>query len=201
MTHARPIVFPSRLASVTRTGPVDPPPAPVAIPEAPPPPVALGPDPQEVEAVRRVIAQLGEASRRLAAQRLEAVEELQRLALELGMAVAARLVHTHIAAGAFGVEDLVRSALAHLPTASAVTVALHPDDLALLQARLGADVATLAVDTELRILPDASLGRGDCRAQAGELTVCADLRRQLSEIRDLLLEGLPAHARPQEQTP
>jgi flagellar biosynthesis/type III secretory pathway protein FliH len=188
MTHARLIAFPIRLATVTRSGG----PELAAPPPLPEPPRAVD---VPADPLRPVIAQLADAARRLGTQRAQTTAELQRLALELGVAIAARLVHESIEAGAFGIEELVRHALDRLTPEAAATIALHPQDLSLLEQRLGGELTALA-PVELRFVPDAALDRGACRVESGELTVAANLRQQLTEVYDLLLEALPAPSSP-----
>ncbi len=61
------------------------------------------------------------------------VAEMRQAAVELAIAVAGRVVFDKLQAGDFPIEEMVRQAVARLPAAPAVTVYLHPEDLALLQ--------------------------------------------------------------------
>jgi flagellar biosynthesis/type III secretory pathway protein FliH len=72
---------------------------------------------------------------------------------------------------------------------------LHPQDLALLQQRLGGDDA-LHAEQAVQLRPDPGLARGDCRVQAGDLGVGSSLHARLAEARDRILEGIPSEARP-----
>jgi flagellar biosynthesis/type III secretory pathway protein FliH len=69
---------------------------------------------------------------------------------------------------------------------------LHPLDLALLEKRLAADGAAPFDRAALRLAGDAGLGRGGCRAEAGDLHVVARVEEQLADIRRHLLETLSA---------
>ncbi len=189
MNHRKAIVLPARLVGVVAQGTEAPAPPPVVAPRPEP---VVSPDERDRAAVRELLAKLTEAVRQLAAarQRLP-LDELRQAAVELGMAVAARLIHARIAAGDFGIEQLVRDALDQLPGREPAVVRLHPEDVALLERRLNGDLAVFHADRALRLQPDPTLGRGDCRVQAGDLSVWSSLRAQLAEARALLLEGLP----------
>ena len=142
----------------------------------------------------RIARLLTELERRAAAADVERrvpVEELARIAIELGVALAAKLVHAKIAADEFGIESLVRGAVDRLPTRQPVEVSLHPDDLALLGKHVG-DPAEWIAGRSIRLVSDDRLHRGDCKAAVGDVGVWSELQRQLWELRDLLLEGLPA---------
>jgi flagellar biosynthesis/type III secretory pathway protein FliH len=119
------------------------------------------------------------------------LDELARLAIEIGVAAAAKLTHAKIAADEFGIETLVRGAIERLPTRQPVDVTLHPEDLALLQKRLG-DVAELVGNRTVRFAGDGKISRGDCKAAVGDVEVWSELSTQLAELRDRLIEGLPA---------
>jgi flagellar assembly protein FliH len=159
---------------------------------APPP----GPDPQQLEkeareALQRVMNRLVEVAEELQDQQRQRLEEMQRAAVELAVAVASRLVHERLDKGEFAVEALVRQAVDRLGVNQPVTVYLHPSDLALLEKRLATGSHPALNLTALRLTADASLGRGDCRAEAGDLSVLAKMQEGLADIRRHLLDTLP----------
>ena len=119
------------------------------------------------------------------------LDELARLAIEIGVAAAAKLTHAKIAADEFGIETLVRGAIERLPTRQPVDVTLHPEDLALLQKRLG-DLAEIVGNRTVRFVGDAQIARGDVKTAIGDVEVWSELSTQIAELRDLLMEGLPA---------
>jgi flagellar biosynthesis/type III secretory pathway protein FliH len=143
------------------------------------------------ESFRKLLAHLAEQVRQQHTQERPPLDALRILAVELGVAIAARLVHEAIAADAYGIESLVRGAIERLHGKHAATVHLHPDDLALLERRLGGDHVALHADMPVQFRADANLGRGSCKVQAGDVSVWASLQKQLWEIRERLLEGLP----------
>lgn len=174
-----------RLCDIVRASPLVPLPP---IPHPKPPP----PDPQqrlqeERQAIEQVLEQLRNAAA-LSATRYETMcEEMRQAAIELATAVAGRVVFDKLQADTFPIEEMVRQALTRLPAAPSFTAYLHPDDLRLLQQRLGDEPLLPARDTRVRIEADVSLSRGGCRAEAGEIHVLADLADQLAGLRQHLL--------------
>jgi flagellar assembly protein FliH len=179
---------------------------------APPPPPALPaqpvvcaePTPQDAEkeqaeqAAREererldgVLGRVLDVARDLRAAQRGRLEEMQRVAVELAVAVASHVLYERLESGAFPVEELVRATVKRLEPRQAVTVRLHPDDLALLERRT-AEEPLFALDTEeLCLMGDAALARGDCRAETGDVAVLANLEEHLAEMRRDLLQALP----------
>jgi flagellar biosynthesis/type III secretory pathway protein FliH len=146
---------------------------------------------KEQEEIERVLNGIGELAGSLRAQQQDYLEQMRRLAVELAVAIASRLVHDQIQTGDYPVETMVRRIVARLETPQPVAVHLHPDDLALLQRRLGEN-PLFPKETQVHLVADASLGRGSVRAQAGDLSILGDLEEQLTDIRRCLMETLPA---------
>lgn len=145
---------------------------------------------QEREAIEQVLARLTDVARTFEAQQRHRLGEMQQAAVELAIAVAGRLLHDKIEAGDFPVETLVREVVERLGPRQPVSVFLHPDDIALLQQRLGEKQALFPEATVVRLVPDAALKRGDCRAEAGEVSVLSHLEVQLNDLRQQLLGSL-----------
>jgi flagellar biosynthesis/type III secretory pathway protein FliH len=119
------------------------------------------------------------------------LDELARLAVEIGVAAAARLTHAKIAADEFGIETLIRGAIDRLPTRQPVEIHLHPEDVELLNKRLG-DGGEIAGKRTVRFVADSKIPRGDCKATVGDVEVWSEIATQLDELHDRLMEGLPA---------
>ena len=183
------------------------PPRPEPEPEpesAPPPAVAADEAPREAERVRAeqaareqrerlesVLGRLSDVARDLHASQRGRLDEMQRVAVELAVAVASHVLYERLESGTFPIEELVRAAVKRLEPRQAVTVRLHPDDLALLERRTSEE-PLFALDTEeLRLAADPSLARGDCRAETGDVAVLANLAEHLAEVRRDLLQALP----------
>jgi flagellar biosynthesis/type III secretory pathway protein FliH len=188
-----------RLRDLVRASPLLPlPPLPVI--ETPPPPShPPPPDPaailrEERQAIERTLVQMRHAVEQLGTRYDMMAADMRQAAVELALAVAGRLVFDKLQAGDFPIEEMVRRAAARLPTAPAVTVYLHPDDLALLRRRLDDQPLLPPPAPEVRIEADSSLRRGGCRAEAGEIHVLADLATSLAELRQHMLWSA-SHAR------
>src|SRR5262249_18548239 len=130
---------------------------------------------EDRETVQRVVTKLTEAARTLQVQQEQQLEEMQRVAVELAVAISSRVPHERIEAGDLAVEALVRQVVQRLDPKQPVTVYLHPEDLSLLEKRLTDGQPLIPESTELRLSADATLSRGDCRAEAGDLSVLAHL--------------------------
>lgn len=145
---------------------------------------------EEREAVERTLAHMTDVAHELKAQQRQRLTEMQQLAVELAVAIAGRLVHDRIEAGDFAVETLVHQVVERLETKQAVTVYLHPADIALLERRLGEGQALFPNNAEVRLAADDSLNRGECRAETGDVSVLSRLEEQLATIRQRLLGSL-----------
>lgn len=152
---------------------------------------------EEREAIERTLASLLEAARTLEGQHRQRLTEMQRVAVELAVAIASRLIHAKIEAGEFNIQALVQKAVEQLDPRQPVTMRLNPQDLALLQARMGGQ-PLLHESVEVRLVPDPALGRGDCRAEAGDVSVLSQLPAQLEEVRKHLLRSV-GHAEPESR--
>jgi flagellar biosynthesis/type III secretory pathway protein FliH len=108
--------------------------------------------------------------------------EMEAAAVELATALASRLIHKAIDADAFGVQELVHELTARLEGDRAVTVFLHPEDLKLLQRR----APESGGDRAIQLKADAALGRGDCRAVSGDVSLISQLRVQMADLNDHL---------------
>jgi flagellar biosynthesis/type III secretory pathway protein FliH len=186
--------------------------APSALLSSPPPepPPAPVPEPREAEEARRAQEERELIERTLGAVSAAVRDELSRrdaehaewrkAAAELGVAIAARILHDRISADGFPVEAVVRE-LVGQAGAGPLTVHLHPQDLELLHRRLGGKPLIRLVGDETSPRPpgdaeritfhaDESLGRGDCRVEAKETLVLSGLAEQLEEVRRQLLRSL-----------
>lgn len=142
------------------------------------------------EQVQQVLGSMIAAVRQLDEWQRESLDELQQVAVELALAIASRIVHKKLEADEFAVEELVREVGARLGTGKPLTVRLHPDDLALLGRRLGANQPLLPDNADVQLIPDPTLGRGDCLAEAGGVGLLARPKLQLAELREQLLGSL-----------
>ncbi|MBS0202392.1 MAG: hypothetical protein JSS49_05785 [Planctomycetes bacterium] len=121
------------------------------------------------------------------------ITELREVAVELAHAIASKLVFQQLNAGTFPIDRLVTEVLNRVNTHEPATVRLNPADLAALNASGEVDFLQNS-EREVRLVADPRLGRGDCKAVAGEITVVYELRRQLEEIRREILSTVTGHA-------
>ena len=174
---------------------------------------------EERQAIEQTLAQVRQSVEQLGARYDAMAAEMRQAAVELAIAVAGRVVFDKLQAGDFPIEEMVRQAAARLPAAPAVTVYLHPEDLAVLQRRLASEEdketrrhgdkekestpffslspclrVSLSGKSEPCFESDPALRRGSCRTEAGEIHVLADLATQLAELRRQLLWSA-SHAR------
>ncbi len=143
--------------------------------------------------IEEVLGRLQAASSELRKDQNERLREWQRAAVELAMTVATRLLHERVATGDFPMEAKVRDMIAQLEEDSPVAIRLNPADIELLESRMGEEPLLPGRD-DPRLIPDATLARGDCRVEGKETMLLSDIGRELQEIRDELLRSL-AHAR------
>ncbi|SRR5579885_2812761 len=197
------LTFPAPLSRVVR-----------ADPDAPLPRLPVTPGPaarreeqqrqqleQERQAVERVLHGISEAARRLQQEDQARREQLERAAVELAVAIARKLLHDQFQAGSYPVEALARAAVSRLPAGQPVRLRLHPADKALLEQRLGG-APLLAGSPAVEVAADPSLSRGDCQADAGEVSVATRLEAQVAELHRLLVENVGhAAAGPAEAVP
>lgn len=174
----------------------------VATPAAPAAvPVATGPTPEELDAIRRQARdegyqagyEQGQAAAREEAKRLgRAADRLQQSLAEmdqqvadellaLAMEIARQVVRREIAARPEAILDVVREALVQLPHQHAV-IYLHPEDASLVRSYLGDSLA----HSGHRLLEEPRLNRGDCLLEAGgsqlDATVATRWRRVLENL-------------------
>ncbi|GIW82458.1 MAG: hypothetical protein KatS3mg105_4265 [Gemmatales bacterium] len=139
-------------------------------------------------AAAQLLENLADLASRLQHQQQQRLAEMQLATVELAVAIASELVQRSLDAGELGVEELVRQAIARFGSEPALTVWLHPEDLALLQ-RNGAE-RLLEERPGLQLFADPNLARGDLRAQTGDSALLSQLQNRLAEMRSNLLEGI-----------
>lgn len=152
-------------------------------PTAPPPPVVAS-NPAEIAAVRSMLAELGPILAKLRSREQATTEQIAQAAVELGVALAERLLATHIAQNRQRLDRIVRDAIDRMPRTDTVTIRGHADDLALLEKLLAEGDAEPAIS--FRAEPGCE--RGKVKIDANDWFVDFDTQRSLSDLRDRLLE-------------
>lgn len=146
------------------------------------------------ERIEATLEQLRAASIEVQSQRDAHLAGLQNAAVELSLTIATQLLHRVVTADEFPVEDMVRDMAAQMMDESSFTIHLNPEDLKLLERRLGG--APLLPDSEAtKLVADPTMKRCECRVEGGHGSLLiSDAARQLQEIREELLRNL-ANAR------
>jgi hypothetical protein len=156
-----------------------------------PPAAALSepvPDPVEVLALRNVLAELSRVVEKLGTQEHATIEKVAQTTVELGVALAERLVNAEIAADRQRLDRVVRDALERMQPARTLTVRGHADDLALLQRQLAEHAELAGFPGEFTFRPEKVGARGQLKIEADEWFIEFDTQRSLAELRDRLLE-------------
>ena len=143
---------------------------------------------QQGEELQRLLHSLREAAKGQRLRYQQMLGEMEKGAVELGLALARHFLLEHVQTGQFPFEALARRAVAHLASRQPVTLHLHPLDLALLEKRLPEEAT--AAEAEFCLAADARLPRGACRIEASELTARFDLEQQLGDLRQQLLDSV-----------
>src|ERR1051325_10525756 len=148
------------------------------------------PDAADVRAFRDLLASLGTlvADARSRNQRFK--RDLAQTGVELGVAIAERLLGAAIPRDRQRLDALVAECLERLQPGRAVAVLAHPDDLALLQRQLAEHSGPDAWQASLNLHPDITCPRGKLTLEADGLFVEWDTQRSLAELRRLLLDEI-----------
>ena len=184
MTFEKRIALPAKVRDVIVGGPTTTP-----APVPPPAMIAAASEAAERERIERILGSLRDAVSNLRHRESEYLHAMQKLTMELSVAIASKLLHEQIETGDFPIERLVRQVTERLESRQAIAVHLHPADLTLLKKRTGGEL--FPSNVEIEFVADPSLARGDCKASAGDVTVLANLEDQLADIRRRLLRSVP----------
>lgn len=144
----------------------------------------------EEQLIRGALNALRTAAAEAATKSAPSLAQMQQVAVEIGLTIAARLLHQRVDRDEFPVEAMVRDMAAQMFDDAPVAVRLNPADLHLLTRRLN-DEPLFPGRDDPRLIPDGSIGRGSCRIEGGAGTLLlSDPARELQEIRDDLLRRL-----------
>jgi flagellar biosynthesis/type III secretory pathway protein FliH len=152
---------------------------------AAPPPVAPPPD---LDRTSELLESILEAARELEERRRQSLDELQEVAIELAMAATSRIVRRAIDRNEIGCDEIVSELLTRMGTSGPMRIAMHPDDLRLLNNSTADVKSWLAEGIEL--YGDLSISRGNCRATSSARTITSDWKTHLQEMRADLHEEL-----------
>lgn len=148
-------------------------------------------DEQEtLEDIKRLLEACVESIDELESRRSQTLSELQQAAVEIAVIVANNIVRRAISAGDYGVEDVVNEVISRLGAEQTVTVYLHPEDQRLFEERFNKEEALREVAAKIQFRADPQLQPGDCYADAGDFGLLSTIEQQLTDLRQMLLEGL-----------
>jgi flagellar biosynthesis/type III secretory pathway protein FliH len=136
--------------------------------------------------IEAVGARIQAALRQYTEQRAGEFDDWRRAAVELAVAIAARVLRRAIDAGEFPIEQIVHEMIGPLVGSAEVSIYLNPRDLRALENRLGDQPPAGA----LRLVADPALGRGDCRVEDGTRMMVARLPEYLREVREEMIRSL-----------
>jgi flagellar biosynthesis/type III secretory pathway protein FliH len=147
---------------------------------------------------RRIIESLGTALTKATVdiqhKKESQLGELQQAAIELAVTIAAQLLHQTIEKDQFPIEPMVREMVQNLREQisedQTITVRLNPQDMELLESRLEGKPLIEEMENRIRVNPDESISRGNCRLEARDNLLFSDLVNQINQIREDLLRRL-----------
>lgn len=169
-----------------------------AAPEAPKAPPPQPPPPAVQETVRvfehvpspELLARIagGVDALRLQGERLAATARAD--ALEIGFLVARRILELELSTSPQPLFALIRSALRRAGESRTVAVRLHPADLQAIEGRVHEPMGAGLTLSQVKLVPDASLERGDCVVETDFGTVDGRLSTRLAEAARVLAAEL-----------
>lgn len=124
---------------------------------------ALPTEPSNADSVKETLVALDSAAAQWIGQRDTWLEQVQQEAVELGIAIAERLLRGTLDKRPEAILDLVRNVLQWPATKSPLRVRLHPEDFDVVEQHLPALRDQL--DANVTFVRDAALSRGDCVAE------------------------------------
>jgi flagellar biosynthesis/type III secretory pathway protein FliH len=122
-------------------------------------------------------------------RRRQSLQEMQQVAVELSLLVASHILRERLDKDDFPVDRLVSEAMERLAPHQPIEIRLHPQDLQMMERKLGDQLPSWNKE-HVRFIPDASLSRGSCFADAAECGLLSSLEQRLTDVRHQLLEGL-----------
>ena len=158
---------------------------PHAIVAAPPAKAIAAP---ETPALRSLLAECQRLADDVKRRRQPAFTEVAQMSVELGVALAERLIGAEIAADRQRLGRIIETTLERMSAARFVVVRGHPADLALLQQQMDAQTDLHRYRDLLTFRPEATLKRGQFKLEADEWFTEWDTNRALADLRAALME-------------
>jgi flagellar biosynthesis/type III secretory pathway protein FliH len=134
------------------------------------------------------LAELTRLAKEIKARERTATVDAALLSVELGVAIAERLVGAAINTDRQRLDRIVLGVLEKMPAALCVTVRGHPGDIALLQSQLATHADWAKYKDLLKFRNEEAGERGKFKIEATDWFVEWDTQRCLTELRSALLE-------------
>jgi flagellar assembly protein FliH len=115
--------------------------------------------------------------------------EVRSDALEIGFLVARRILEMELSASPEPLVNLVRTAVRRLGESRKIAIRLSPSDAQTITAAIearGAQAVAPASISKVEVVPDGSLGRGDCLVEGDLVTVDGRITARIEELRRVL---------------
>jgi flagellar assembly protein FliH len=143
---------------------------------------------------------LGEALRGLHELRAQLADDIERDAVELALALAAKILAGALEVAPTHVVNVVCGALRRVADRRQIVVLVDPQDLEVVSGAIG-ELQAQAGGIELcEVQADRRVGRGGAVVRTVEGEIDATVQTQLERARTIMLEALP-HAAPPEEAP
>jgi hypothetical protein len=185
--HRHKLVLTGRLAGITRSEANAE--AGAAPPAAPPAaPAAQAPASIDSPAIASLLAELTRLVKNVQTDDRRARAAAAQMSVELGVAIAGRLLNTAIAADRQRLDRIVLQILERQKATRPVTVHGHPDDLTLLERQLTANPDAQRCRSLLSLRRDEACPRGQLKLETDEWFCAWDTERSIAELRAALLD-------------
>jgi flagellar assembly protein FliH len=135
--------------------------------------------------VRRAIAGLDSAATALEQRSVPSAHEIEDLIVSSALSIAEALIGVSLEDDAVRGRAALKRALALAPVGEDVTVALSPDDFAVVDG----NAADTDLTRKITLVEDASLAPGDATATCGATVIDARLSTGLARVRSVLTSG------------
>jgi flagellar biosynthesis/type III secretory pathway protein FliH len=138
--------------------------------------------------LQKLLAELTLLVQEFQAQDRRTLGEVAQMSVELGAAIAERLVGAEIAANRQRLDRIVLGALDRMQAARCIVLHGHPDDVALLASQIAEQADLQRYRDVLTFRREETFQRGQWKLEADDWFLECDVPRCLAELRAALLE-------------
>jgi flagellar biosynthesis/type III secretory pathway protein FliH len=142
------------------------------------------------DALQPALAALAAAAEQLDAQRAEVAAELERRAVDLGLALAAKIVAGTVEADPERVVEAVRGALRGIVERERIIVLVNPEDMELVRDAMDEVRASLGGIDHCEVQAERRVGRGGCIVRTPVGDVDARVETKLERAREVVTAAL-----------